>query len=65
MLHHPPFSREGLKDNIQQTVTQPARCDVGVSKQNSAQHDNILMNDLVTFSITLNNTCTFATLQAA
>jgi hypothetical protein len=65
MLHHPPFSREGIKDNIQQTVTQPARYDVEVSTLNSAQYYNILMNGLVTFSIILINTCTFATLQAA
>jgi len=65
MLHHPPFSRGGMKDNIQQTVTQPARYDVEVSTLYSAQYYNILMNGLVTFSIILINTCTFATLEAA
>ena len=65
MLYHPPFLREGIKDNVQQTVTKPARYDVEVSTLNNAQYCNILMNGLVTFSIILINTCTFATLQAS
>jgi len=65
MMHHPPFSREGIKDNIQQTVTQPARYDVEVSRLNIAQYYNLLMNGLVTFSTILINTYTSATLQAA
>ena len=47
MLHHPPFSREGIKDSIQQTVTQPARYDAEDSTLNSAQYYNILMNGLM------------------